>query len=208
MSTTIYTKKGSRYIPVGEEWEGFPCNGIFVVLDARKNSFFKIGDVKQKEDIPKVNYNNSDLISYWENKISEQNGYSLRDIIQWGLYFISDIISEGKTTTFHPIERKKEKFDSRNLYIKEGSRYTELTSWRFSGWPVDGIWYSYKGSTHAMFPFGNKTEEINTSLIEMLCFEDIISEEIHNQVGYEFMREHSKKEFLDACCSTFNLIFK
>ncbi len=45
MSEKIYRKVGRRYQPVGIEWVGWPCNGVWFVGEARQSLIMRLGDL-------------------------------------------------------------------------------------------------------------------------------------------------------------------
>jgi len=38
----LYVKRGARYYPVGENWSGFPSDGIWMVADGTQNCIMQI----------------------------------------------------------------------------------------------------------------------------------------------------------------------
>ena len=42
---TFYEKRGRKYYPIGQEFTGFPANGVWYVEDGRQNLFMKVGDL-------------------------------------------------------------------------------------------------------------------------------------------------------------------
>ena len=51
MSDKVYRKVGHRYEPLGVEFNGFPADGVWLVLDGRHNCIVPLMD---RDDIPKV----------------------------------------------------------------------------------------------------------------------------------------------------------
>jgi hypothetical protein len=41
----LYRKEGRRYVPVGQEWRGWPADGVWYVHDGRHSLIMRVGDI-------------------------------------------------------------------------------------------------------------------------------------------------------------------
>ena len=53
---TLYRKKGRRYYPVGYEFSGFPCNGIWLVKDGRNTCMLLLDEIDRPCPVDRLNY--------------------------------------------------------------------------------------------------------------------------------------------------------
>ena len=53
---TLYKKKGRRYYPVGQEFLGFPCNGIWLVNNGRNSCMLRLDEIDRPCPVDRLNY--------------------------------------------------------------------------------------------------------------------------------------------------------
>ena len=92
MTEKIYKEKNGRYYEIGEEWEGFPANGLWRVKDGAHNLVTK----EEHEDIPPflpaLIGKEKECLGYINSKISDR--YSLTDVARYAAEYYSKLITE------------------------------------------------------------------------------------------------------------------
>lgn len=77
MGNELFVKKGRRYVPVGEEFDGFPAPGWWVVADSHRNLVVPIDEPRP---LPKLQYRRyaNDIIN---EMIIQKCEYSLAEMV-------------------------------------------------------------------------------------------------------------------------------
>ncbi len=91
MTREVYIKKpNGRYESLGQDWTGFPANGIWLVQDGKQNCLIQLKDIckKPKRYLELAEFED-ECTEYIQEKSKEQGNYSLRDISRWAAEFYS-----------------------------------------------------------------------------------------------------------------------
>ena len=91
-----YVKRGNRYHQVGNEFMGFPSNGIWLVKDGMNNCLIQLNE---NTSIPHkklfVAQYKEQCIEHLRNKMNGK-GVSINQIINWTVDFFAEILEKGK----------------------------------------------------------------------------------------------------------------
>lgn len=81
MPKTLYEMTDEGFEPVGQDWTGWPSNGIWVVEDAKQNCIYPMKNVPEMPTPQLVSYMKykDDLISTISDEMSKNN-LSIADI--------------------------------------------------------------------------------------------------------------------------------
>jgi len=90
LSMKIYRKnEKGRYEELGEQWEGFPCDGWWCVADGRRNLVVPIDAPRPLEKLRYQQHRNEIV-----DRLAEQNPRSLYQLVEDVLDLLEELVSE------------------------------------------------------------------------------------------------------------------
>lgn len=96
VSKEFFVKDGKKYKSIGNEFVGFPCDGIWLVSDGTQNCIIQLSDIKDSHPklfIVKANHRKH-LENFIMNKIKEKHHYSVNDIINYVCEYIAENLEQ------------------------------------------------------------------------------------------------------------------
>lgn len=96
MQETLYKKVGRKYVPVGIEFRGFPCNGIWLVQDGRQSCMVQLSEIPslpEKGVIFRVNHLDK-CVDHISEKARQQNSYSILQVAEWACDYFAEISTQ------------------------------------------------------------------------------------------------------------------
>ena len=94
--TEIFTKKeNGRYKHIGQEFTGFPVDGIWLVQDGTQNCIVRICDVPgMPRRYPELAMHESDCMVHVMNRAKEEGTYSILGLAKWAAEFYAHKLGE------------------------------------------------------------------------------------------------------------------
>lgn len=89
----VYQKIGRKYKELGDDWEGFPADGLWQVRDGKHNNILLIS-AEDKAPIFALPYrtHRDDLCKLIMDRCKSNHNYSLHDFAQWACdYFAIEL---------------------------------------------------------------------------------------------------------------------
>lgn len=199
MTDKYYIKKSNKYIEYAEKWQGFPsCSGIYLVLNAKKNSLIKLSETPTINDFPEITTTSEELFENIMVMLNINNQrYSFLDLIKWSLSFLADHYQNSHFTTLD-IDYSSPKEVITDFFDKEGRFYKPLKIYDFVGWPVDGVWLSQNGHNTCLLPFKEGKNKVNTNFIKFISFQHLILETLSEENFFKSVCKLENEDFFKS----------
>lgn len=94
-SREVFVKNGKRYKSIGEEFEGFPEDGVWLVQDGSQNCIVRLCDVPGMEKrYPELAMHETACMTYLMEKAAKAGTYSILGLAQWAAEFYAQKLGE------------------------------------------------------------------------------------------------------------------